>query len=183
MVLLAGGVLVASEKVTPEQSRTTATANARRKASWQPAFEPPTKERVGLFPSANEGGLAQRVAIMFEDLAGEYCIAGFYIGMTVIVTIIFSVVVFLVESLQHSKVFDPGCEMCKPLAGDALSDAVQVAARTALETQCAACGEPESTPIFLFLETICIIIFTVEYIMRFGTAFAGTAAILTPQYG
>ena len=122
-----------------------------------------------LFPSASSGNMVQRIAILFEDLSGEYCRAGLYIAMLVIFTTLYSVALFMVESQPSAKEFTAACARCKPLAGDAQSDPLAVTNRSAAAGECTLC-EPASRPVFYVMETICIAIFTIEYLLRLLTA-------------
>jgi hypothetical protein len=124
--------------------------------------------RMPIFPSKDNGSMVQRTAILFEDLSGEYCRAGLYIALLVIFTILFSVGLFMVESQASAREFTAACATCKPLEGDALSSPSAVANRSAAAGECALC-EPAARPIFYTLETICIVIFTIEYLLRLLT--------------
>jgi hypothetical protein len=123
------------------------------------------------FPFAEHGSMPVRVAVLLDDMSGDHCRAGFYVANVIILTIIVSVVVFVVESLPTSMVFAENCGQCTALEGDQLNDGTLVAARLAIADLCVKC-HPMSKPWFAHVESFCIAVFSWEYIARILTVWS-----------
>jgi len=130
---------------------------------------PPDDESANIRPP-HRRSMPERIYILFEDASES--VLGKYLSIIIMLLIILSVMLFIVESLPTMKRFSDTCKDCGPLSGDDLLNDTLVAWRASLKEVCTSECQAKPLKIFFDLETLCVSVFTIEYVARFLTAWS-----------
>mmetsp|Transcript_112718 Transcript_112718/g.318549 ORF Transcript_112718/g.318549 Transcript_112718/m.318549 type:complete len:865 (-) Transcript_112718:100-2694(-) len=114
------------------------------------------------FPDASNGCLRRRVFMVFDDAASS--ILGQIMAISLIVTIAVSTISFVMESMPEFRLRPGACEERK-------------AANLPLTIQDC---EPQPHEVFYYIEAVCIVVFSIDYIVRMCTIHAVPSDIDNP---
>lgn len=113
------------------------------------------------FPSKQMGNIVERIFILFDDAGGS--IAGRCVAVIVMTTIVLSTISFVVETMPEVRTVPQSCNRNAPTITDC---------------------EPRAGPIFQEIEVVCIVVFTIDYLVRMiSVPFVRPTLALGPKAG
>lgn len=113
-----------------------------------------------------ELNIFERIYIIFSEPSS--CMVAKIISITIMTLIIISTTSFVLETMPSTKVRKSSRECCETYTSHATDEYVSALTNSSSTCPCM----PISDPTFMVVETICISVFTIEYLSRLFTAWA-----------
>lgn len=111
--------------------------------------------------------LPEMIYLLLEDATS--CKLAIFILCIIMILIIVSCGAYVFETMPATMQYTQSCRRCGPVYDT--GNATELLEREALEAECQGC-EPEVHEIFMNIEVFAVIVFTVEYGLRFLTAWS-----------